>query len=122
MLSKRLLYAVRIIIYLYIIAVATFWFYDNYAGSGHINPYMLAIIAACIVTYFININIIDSILSVVLLLLSTYMLLAITSDLVDYIDGAPYKKPIAYFGVGYVMFGFAWLFSFTLLIICNIKK
>ena len=63
----------------------------------------ITLFAACLVVVIFRNRTLRLIFSVANMLLWGYLILAVTSDLIDYFDGEKYKDPLLYFGMGYLL-------------------
>lgn len=107
---------IRTICFLYFIALTGFWIADS-AGAGFINWPVITIAAVLLLQMIFRIKFVDLVLSILLTILSFYMLMAVTSDLVDHFNGTkPVVKTFAmYFGFGYGLFGTALVAALTIM-------
>jgi hypothetical protein len=112
---KRIAF-VRTICYLYILGVVVFWVQDNYA-AGYTNWVVISVglvILLCLLLFVRN-GIADIVVGMVLTLPSFYMVMAVTSDFTNHLNGSkPIINPWLYFGFGYAMFGIATLAAFLI--------
>ena len=92
----------RIAAFVYILAVLGFWLFDS---GGYINWPVLTITAAVLVQMLWINRLADILIGCLLIMLSAYMLLAVTSDLRRHYSGeAQVRNPAEYFGFGYGIF------------------
>lgn len=64
----------------FIIAVAIFWFLDNYMSTGHINYFTIVVFAIVTLQIFLKNKILGIVLGSVLFLFGLYMVLAVLSE------------------------------------------
>ncbi len=122
MLSKRQLLVFRSIIYLYLFLIILFWLTDT-SRVGPVNTTAIVMLCITLLVYFLDVKILDITYGSLYILIYSYLLLAVTSDLYDYIlESAPYEEPLTYFAFGYLYFGTALIFSVALTIIRDVKK
>jgi hypothetical protein len=63
----------------------------------------ISLFGACLLVVIIKNQTLRLTFAFINLLLWGYLILAVTSDLTDYLDGAKYKDPLLYFGMGYLL-------------------
>jgi hypothetical protein len=106
--SLKRLNILRYICYAYFLLLCAFWLFDN-GFPGFINWPVLIVALLILLQMLFRIRKADLVLGLILAILSSYMLLAVTSDLADHLNGT---KPVSsfwgYFGFGFGVFGTAW--------------
>lgn len=89
--------------------IALYWLADNFFGAGHVNYFALAVLAALIFQLVMQKRIVGLALGIMLGIFSSYMVLAVVSDLKKYDSMASEAVTFAVFGLG--MFGTAVLMA-----------
>ena len=107
---------IRTICFVYFLALTGFWILDSWSVR-FVNWPVITIAAVLLLQLIFRIRVVDLVLSIILTILSFYMLMAVTSDLMDHFNGT---KPVVetfamYFGFGYGLFGMALIAALTIM-------
>ena len=118
----KTLHIIRSISYLYFLGIVAFWLTDSFS-AGHMNWPIIIIGSLLLLQLIFRIPTADLMLGIIMGLLSFYMVLAVTSDLIDHFNGSkPVKTVAVYFGFGYGIFGSALVAAIALLYVYEKKK
>jgi len=123
--KQKRLNIIRVICYLYFLVPCIIWIVDNYS-VGYINWPIIILTALVVLQIIFRVNKVDLVLGILLSILSFYMVLAVTSDLVDHFNGTKRFNDMAnfrrYFAFGYGIFGTAFLSALTILYTYYFKR
>jgi hypothetical protein len=112
----------RTICYAFLLLVCMAWIIDT-GFPEFINWPIIIIGSLLLVQMIFRIPGADLVLGILLTMLSFYMLLAVTSDLIDHFNGT---KPVStfgyYFGFGYGIFGVSFAMAVTILYVYYARR
>ena len=101
--------------YAYLILICLYWLIDN-GFPEHINWPILITGILLLMQIFIKVPLVDGVLGFILGLLSIYMVIAVTGDLIKHLNGTRIVPTFGiYFGYGYSVFTLTMLCAITII-------